>query len=548
MAIAWYVKSDYKEALLYNEKALAIRLKFGDDYSKLSSYSKIGTCYHELGKYDEAITYYLKSLKIAEDHDMVQHIGQMSNNIGELFKIQKNYENARTYFKAATDIAVRTNDTIGYARALTNLGVMNENLGNYHQADSIYSLAYKLVQGKKIYDLEGGLLINMGGLYRSQGKTAKGIEYYENAKKLYEKSGELHGLSIVLGNLGNAYLDIGQHKKAFDFYQQSIEVSKSTNSTTRLINSYSIIINYFKVTGDYRQAFYYDSLTDALEDSVFNIEKSRVINELNTRFETEKKEKQIAEQQSEIAQKELESQLRFQLFMGSLSGFVIVILGATIIIRNQRSKQEKLRQQVALEKVEAKNRLQNEKLRISRDLHDNIGSQLTFVISSIDNLGYIKEEEKRKERMAKLADFTRDTMAQLRETIWAINSETISMDRLFSRIAEFVNHAKNAQPGLNFKIGNSGKNFDLTAEQAINLFRTVQEAINNAIKHAEAQNISILASNSALVIEDDGKGFSRKEITHGNGLNNMELRMADVGFRASIESNPGEGTKIRIDF
>lgn len=546
MAIAKYMKSYYRDALKYNEKALRIRLKYGDDYSKLSSYSKIGNCYHELGDYDEAIYYYLKSLKICEDNDLVAQTGQMSNNIAELFKLQENYQKAREYFKVATDIALRTGDTIGLGRALTNQGVMSEQIGDTDQADSLYTLAYSLVKGKKYYDLEGGLLINIGGLYRSRGQTGKGIEYYTKAINLYEKSGELHGLSIVLGNLGNAYLENGNPDKAYNYYERSIEVSKATKSLTRLINSYSTITNYFRVTGDYRNAFRYDSLADVLRDSVFSVEKSRILEELNTKYETEKKEKQIAEQKTVLAKQKLEVQERNLWLTGAFGGIIVLALGASLIIRNQKNRQEKLQQQVALQKAEAMNRLQEEKLRISRDLHDNIGSQLTFVVSSLDNLGYIKDEQKRKERMDRLAGFTRDTMAQLRETIWALNAEHISMDRLVSRIAEFINHAKIARPETSFTIESTAGNFDLTAEQAIHLYRTIQEAINNAVKYAEAGHISVRISGKEVIIEDDGKGFSRAAISEGNGLKNMEQRMADAGFETTIDSAPGRGTTIKI--
>lgn len=546
MAIAHYMKGNYRDALQFNLKALRIREKSGDAYSKLSSYSKTGNCYHELGMYDEAIFYYLKSLKISEENDFVRQTGLISNNIAELFKLQENYEKALEYFGVATMIAEQVEDTIGLSRALTNQGVMYKQTGRFEKADSLYKLAYRLLDGKDYYDLRGGLLINFGALYKAWGQPEKSIGYYQQAEKLYEKSGELHGQSIVLANLGNSYLENGNPQKALAHYRKSIEVSKATRSLPRMINAYRNITNYYRATSDYRNAFRYDSLADVLRDSVFSIEKARIMTELNTKYETEKKEKQIAEQKTILARQKVRVQQRNLMLLGTIGGIVVLLLGATLIIRNQKSKQQKLRQQVALEKAGALNRLQDEKLRISRDLHDNIGSQLTFVVSSLDNIAYIKDEQTRKARMGKLAGFTRDTMAQLRETIWALNAENISMDQLLSRIAEFTNHAKNASPKTRFSIENTSGNITLTAEQAINLYRTAQEAINNAVKYADAAHVAVKASGTEIKIEDDGRGFSRKEINEGNGLANMEQRMTGVGFQTVIDTAPGKGTRVKI--
>lgn len=548
LTIAHYAQSNFMEALENNRKALEIRLRLGDDYSLLSSYSKMCNCLHELGRYDEAISWCIKALNIAENNDLTRQVGLINNNIAEIFLKQKEYGKAKQYYITSIEIARSENDTLGLAKALMNLGILLKNESKPNQSDSIYQMVQELIAGKGYLDVEAGLYINLGVLYKEWGQTAKSIEYYKKAEEIYHQTGEVYGLSIVYSNLGNSFLEKGNLNEALKYYQQGLELSKRTNSLARMINAYEGVTRYYRTSGNYQMAYLNDSISDVLRDSAFSIEKSKVIEELNTRYETEKKEKQLAEQKIIMAEQEARVQRRNAQLLAVSGGIIILLLLAGIIYRNQKLKQEKLKQQVALEKAETRNRIQEEKLRISRDLHDNIGSQLTFMISSLDNLDYIKDENNRRERISGLTHFAKDTMAQLRETIWAMNSENIGMEQLSGRIAEFINHAKKAYPRINFKIESNPGTKEFSSNQAIHIYRIVQEAINNALKHAEAKNIHFIAVRNEITVVDDGKGFDRNALPAGNGLLNMEKRIQEAGFWLQIDAQPGKGTSVTITF
>lgn len=546
MAIALYMKSDYAGSLEFNRKALAIRLVYGDDYSLLSSYSKIGNCLHELGRYDEAIGYYLKSLRISEENNLTQQTGLLSNNIAEIFKQQENYEKAFEYYDISIGISKQLNDTLGLCKALINKGVAYKRQKRFADADSLYTKAYSLIEGKKLYDVKGGLLINFGVLYKEWAQPEKSIPYYRRAEELYKQSGEMHGLSIVYSNLGNSFLETGRPDQALTYYRKGISLAEATGSLPRMVNAYEGLTNYYREKGDFMNAFRNDSMTDALRDSLFDIEKSRIIQELNTQYQTEKKEKQLAEKETVLARQEIKIQHRNIQLLGALGGLALILLLSVFVYRNQKNKQEKLRQQVALEKAETINRIQDEKLRISRDLHDNIGSQLTFVISSLDNLNYIKNDNQRRDRLSRLSRFTRETMTQLRETIWALNSENITLEQLAMRMAEFINHARLAYPGVNFRIESDPAAKSLKSKQAINLYRTLQEAVNNAVRHSEAENITFSVVGSRLSVSDDGKGFDMSSGVNGHGLDNIRKRTEEAGLKSEIHSRPGKGTEVTI--
>lgn len=207
-----------------------------------------------------------------------------------------------------------------------------------------------------------------------------------------------------------------------------------------------------------------------------------------------------------------------------------------------------------MNKIESQNELQEQRLSISRDLHDNIGSQLTFVISSIENLkfGIGDSNPKAQTKLSQISDFTKSTIIELRDTIWAMNTNEIVFDDLRVRILNFLNNAKIAKENIDFKftIEEKLKDIKLTSLIWVNIYRTTQEAVNNAIKYADATKISVaineVENHIQICIKDNGKGFDFNEVSKGNGLFNMEKRITAIEGKLSINSIVNEGTTIQI--
>ena len=206
------------------------------------------------------------------------------------------------------------------------------------------------------------------------------------------------------------------------------------------------------------------------------------------------------------------------------------------------------------ETCDAQSKLQEQRLQISRDLHDNIGSQLTFIISSVDNIKYAFELKNSKldNKLSSISNFAKSTIIELRDTIWAMNNSEITLEDLQTRIHNFIDKAKEAKEEIvfNFTIQKSLKGIIFTSIEGMNIYRTIQEAINNSIKYANAKNINIEAKreNGAvkITINDDGKGFDEQALERGYGLMNMQKRIEEIGGKFSIDSNVTIGTKINI--
>jgi len=193
-------------------------------------------------------------------------------------------------------------------------------------------------------------------------------------------------------------------------------------------------------------------------------------------------------------------------------------------------------------------KISQERLRISRELHDNIGARLTHIISSLDI--ELFKNKKDNQQIENINSFAKETMVQLRETIWAVGDKSIFFSELASRINQYV-HQSNKMTEISITYENKVElDFELNATQTINYYRIIQEAINNAIKYSEAKNIWIKfftkKDKLIMLVEDDGIGFNANATTSGSGLQGMKNRAEEAGGTCEIYSKTGGGTKVQI--
>jgi signal transduction histidine kinase len=291
---------------------------------------------------------------------------------------------------------------------------------------------------------------------------------------------------------------------------------------------------------------------------MINEQSSKAIAEAESKYETAKKEKALLLQQTQIDKQNIEiNQKNIQLLsLGSIA-IILVLIGVLIFNylrqRNlQLQKEHELRE--AMGKLKTQEKLEKQRFQISRDLHDNIGAQLTFIISSIDNLKYgFQLEPSLNNKLKKITNFTSNTIRDLRDTIWAMNKDAISFSDLQQRIHTFLSAAKDATQDIEFNFiikEHLPKEYTLSSVEGMNIYRIIQEALNNALKYAEAEKIEIsidkIDSTLYFKVSDNGKGFDLKTVALSNGLHNMRKRANEMGADLEINSQIGLGTFLSL--
>lgn len=512
------------------------------------------------GNYEEAQSYFFKALRMNDElgDEKTRHI--YLNNIGLIFQEMNQPEKALEYHKQAYELRVKYDNKVNQATSLVNIGICQKNLGLYDEAVQTYKTGLDIAKATNNLRDYYNIWDNLGNVYQLQGKYRDAIEAYKNSLKVPEDLGtNKRGELSTYTNLIRVYNRINQPREAESYIEKGFEVLEEFPQYSAFNNQFymaSSETNY--MLDNFSRGRELTELFIKFKDSLFSEDNAKAIADLEVKYETEQKEKQLLVQRAELAEQEVTIQRRtFQLWGVILIFLLLGVLGY-FIYKQQRLKNAQLKKENelkdALAEIETRNKLQEQRLRISKDLHDNIGSQLTFIISSLDNLKYGFElPEKLEDKLQTIGEFTSSTILELRDTIWAMNKSEISVEDLQSRLTNFIEKAKELNDNTIFEISiepSISEQIKFSSLEGINIYRIVQEAVNNAIKYSEAKNVLVHMSQYegqlGINITDNGKGFDRNNVDLGNGLNNMKKRATEIDAKFMLNSKIGEGTQVSI--
>jgi signal transduction histidine kinase len=230
--------------------------------------------------------------------------------------------------------------------------------------------------------------------------------------------------------------------------------------------------------------------------------------------------------------------------------YVVLLIGSSVgTVRYF----ERVRLQRRIASLERERAIERERVRISQDMHDEVGAQLTE-IGILSELAKhdLRNPEAIGEQVQKIADTSREAMANIGEIIWAINPKNDSLEDLVAYTRESVSRFT-AASGIrcSFLAPKILPSMGFTANVRRNLYLAVKEAVHNIVKHSGAREVriefSVRPESVSIFIEDDGRGFDASQASRfGNGLSNMQRRMNDIGGTFSVESGPSRGTIVKL--
>ncbi|WP_435414495.1 tetratricopeptide repeat-containing sensor histidine kinase [Polaribacter aestuariivivens] len=530
-----------------------------ENYKKYISFlSELGHFYEGSGAFEKSLNTYQKGEKIAINFKDYQYLSRMQIDMSQTYRIFHDYKKAIKYGKKASS-TLQKDSTKNLISIINALDITAAAFTENGQPDSAAVRQEKILSF--LPDLDSTdvrtTFVNLGYTYMELGKLEKSRELTEIGLKLYKPYKSDYANGAIFTNLamyGNRANKLNYSLRMFD---SAIYYTEKSKYIENLVWIYDERAQVYKKMGNLKAALKDTESLVKIKDSIFKKQRDQTVQETEAKYETAKKEKEIAQQKEQLLEKELA--LKNRNLYAILLASALLILGIIFFAAYKRNqlKKKQLQKEIdlkdALSTIKTQNRLQEQRLRISRDLHDNIGSQLTFIISSIDNLKFVTKDanEKLKEKLSGISSFTSETIHQLRDTIWAMNKNEVSVEDLHTRILSYIEKAKSATQNIEFKINyDIDKNTSFTSLVGMNMFRVVQEAINNAIKYAAASKIEIKLDkkeNQFLIsVIDNGVGFDINNVQLGNGLSNMEKRMSEINGKVIINTTKKQGTEIKI--
>lgn len=589
--LTWYYSNvAIDSALHYGKKAIIESTKLGDSTLIAQVYSDVGAVYFRNTDFAKSKENYIKANLIRKAKKDYAGVAKINANLANIYLNTKEFEKAMAKFLESLAYFERTKDYNNISVTKSNIGQLFTNLRDYPNAIKYLTQAIEYSKTNNQKDRLCEQYLNLARAYEHLNELEKAEFFYKksitNCNAVGNKKGmaiDYQGLAIInskknkdslshinlklsegLKNQVNSQTDKANLKlsfvrnlikgKKFEEAKTTLLVIKKVfenqKSEEDLLFTYKYLIAVYANQKQSDSTVFYTEKYTTLNEKFLTTAVLKQTAELEAKYQTAKKEKLLIQSKADAKQK------TSLLILISFLAFFIAVVGY-LFFRQQRLKNAQQEQEhklnSAIAKIETQNKLQEQRLSISRDLHDNIGAQLTFIISSVDNIKYAFDIQNPKldTKLDSISGFTKSTIIELRDTIWAMNSNEISYEDLEARINNFIEKAKEVKEEISFSfaIDKSLKNIKLTSVQGMNIYRTIQEAINNSLKYANATIIAInvkkINATTKITIQDNGSGFDQAVIEKGNGLLNMKKRIEEIQGKFDLTSS-NEGTKIEI--
>ncbi len=384
----------------------------------------------------------------------------------------------------------------------------------------------------------------------------------ESFKELQSIKAKTNTANIADDNLATVdfYITIREFDKAIALCRQLLEgkadliadsSSVYTSAVAIRLPFYEALAKCYRLTGKTQQ--YLKTLEQLMEakDSAYKLASAREIADIQEGYETRIKENTI------IAQQRLNITRKNYLFYGLL-GLLLLAAVATIIIFNEHRHKQKIKMENAVKDEKRlaeegiKNAEEKERVRIAADLHDNLG---VYAASMASNLGYLKSyrpEENTANAIRELTANSRAMITELNDTIWALKKRSLPLTAISDRIKIFINNLGRSYPSMNMEVlERIEEDILFSASQGFHIYRIVQEAVNNALKHSGGKNIVVRIYASGgwqIAVADDGSGMAVNDMEkyESNGCHNMRARCRENGWKIEWSSGEKGGTVLQV--
>ena len=597
VANRYYNMSDWKDYIKITKLILDRTQKSKDSLHMAKAYTYLGDYYASQSVSDSAFMHYYKAeklyLKLNDQYNLAKTFlnkASLQYNEGDFF------ESEIAVFKALSSLKKLQKANDLYYESYNLLGILYNEREEYTKALEFQNKALKTLEDKSIpsiFQYKAASLNNVGFIYLKMENYKQAKVFFERGlkqDKLFEDRASLY--AILLDNLGYSKFKLKESNKLPDLFYQSLKIRDSLGLSSGVVSSKIHLSEYFAFKKDTfkalqfsKQALALSRTSNKLINTLEALKQTAVVDPKNaSKYSKEyiqlndkmlKAERKMGEKFSRIEYETNEIKDQNSSLQEKNKTLVYVFSICTLlglffyVYKTQQAKNRELlfkqQQQIANEDVynlmiSQQNEIEStrikEKKKVAQELHDGVLGRMFGIRISLDSLDKMDEEQaaaKRKKYLAELKHIEED----IREISHDLNREKSELINNFVVILKkLFESQRNTYPSKLVTSFDSHIKWELVNNMVkINLYRIVQEALQNCNKYAKADTIKVEFKSEidhlVLSIMDNGVGFNTKRTKNGIGLHNIEYRAAECKGTVAIKSAKGEGTllvvKVPID-
>jgi signal transduction histidine kinase len=561
----------YDEGIAFLQHLIYYCLATGKHTDLLGSgYNVIGNIYQSLGKYEEAAYYYHQALQLPVARVRESTVGLIYTNLAELSYKIKQQAQALQYLNRAEEIARRNRNHDVRCIIQSTRGRIYADMNLHDSAKHFYREAQQLIRTYHraeydILDIEYSNLTYLAELWLNEGKADSAAPCIRRIEQIRTPVQPLRRNKAYLVT-GRYHLAVGDYKKAEHYLLMALKSAERIHIGNDLANIHLGLSDLYAAQGDFGRALRYKDRYIQLKDSLEGQEIARDVQQLEIRYRTAEKDKELISQKLTISQHKSEMREK-NLWMGIIAAGMVVLVIVSAALYKKRQADRRLQQkeihilkqqQEAMQREQEIERLkammkgeEQERTRLARELHDGIGGMLTAIKMNLSAARKKYPELARFDPLTEITFMLEDTGAEIRKTAHNLMPDVLVRKRLPEALMIYCEQIT-AHDQLQIDLQFHGAFDQLTKATELMLYRIIQELLQNILKHANATHAVVqlreYEGKLSLTVEDNGEGFDTEAQSGGFGLLNLRYRVAALQGHISIMSAKGRHTTIHLEF
>ncbi|SDL96988.1 Histidine kinase [Catalinimonas alkaloidigena] len=515
-----------------------------------STQNNMGVQFTLQGRWDSAAVHYVRAIERYEALADTNALVILYGNTSAVFKELGRYPKALRYAETGLQLAQAFGDSLRLADALINLATVQPQVGQSEQAAQNGHQALRI--GEALHDPFVQYLAHniLADLAQARHQPMQALQHARQARQYADAFGDPFHRVTALKNLGASLFENQRTDSARVYLQQAARLAAQIHAWDKLAETHLLLSDVTARRHDYATALQHLHAYRHLHDSLENARTQRLVTELEARYQSEQKDRRLAEQQLAVAQAQSRV-ARQRALNGWLVGGLLFLLSVGALLYRTFRQRAALKDQTiaALEKQQEVERLrallegeEKERQRLARELHDGIGGQMAL----------LQAKARGKQDVAQLADEIRDANQEIRRIAHNLTPGILQRHGFCKAVETFVEEMNAALVTPQVVWQCFGPEARMPPHVALPLYRIVQELVYNARKHAGARQLLVQLNIGDealdLTVEDDGNGQLPQAKAKGRGIgwSNIEQRVASLGATLHIEATPGQGSTVTL--